>query len=453
VVTYLPAFRTWYQNDDRLQSPSFIGSGLPLEETIKSPLDQFHTEELRVASKDNASFQWQAGAFYYRNQLHTIDNNFLASQSNAELVSESFTDDQKDTRDLGFFGETTFSPISSLRATIGARYDATRVETSETFFNNPYSFCGTGAAFLLNIPPGLPPGIHCTGVSQANVPAPPGSAINNVAVSFHNFNYKARLEYDLAPRNMVYGMISTGFRPGDVGIASTSPIPTVNIYAPNYVVAEKLTSYELGTKNRFLDDSLQINADVYYYDYGGFQTLYTPATSITPIFLAVPATNIGAELESLYRITTLDRVGLDYSYVESRFRDEPAVFAAALPQKVRALVPSTVTAYYEHEFKLPGGSTLRGRIDGQYFSPHRTSNLQSAQLAVGDDQYVKVGSQAIGNLSGTWSAKDGHLSVTGYVRNFTNERYTTYTYAANPTSFNVDWSDPRIYGAIVSAHF
>ena len=60
---------------------------------------------------------------------------------------------------------------------------------------------------------------------------PPGSSINDVTVTFHNFNYKARLEYDLAPRNMVYGMVSTGFRPGDVGIAS--PIATVRLYSPN----------------------------------------------------------------------------------------------------------------------------------------------------------------------------------------------------------------------------
>ena len=87
VVTYQPTFRTWYQNDDRLQSPSFIGSGLPLEETIDSPLDQFHTEELRVASKDSGPIQWQGGAFYYQNQLHTIDNNFLATPSNTQIVS------------------------------------------------------------------------------------------------------------------------------------------------------------------------------------------------------------------------------------------------------------------------------------------------------------------------------------------------------------------------------
>jgi len=447
LVTYQPAFRTWYQNDDRLQTPNFIGSNTPLEQTIQTPLDQFHTEELRIASKDTA-VGWQAGAFYYRNHLHTSDNTFLATPSNSVLASQAVTDDKKDTKDLGFFGETTFSPIKSLRATIGVRYDTTTVETGEYFFNNPFAFCGTFAANS----PGfmLPPGVSCVGPGQANVPAPPGSSINNVGLTFHNFNYKARIEYDLAPQNMLYGMISTGFKPGDAGIYS----PGTGVYAPNILSAEKLTSYELGSKNRFLDDSLQVNADVYYYDYSGFQTTYrVHALDITPIPVAVPATNIGVELESIYKVTPFDRFGLNYSYVESRWKNEPAPYEAAFPQKVRALIPNTATAYYEHVFKLPGGSTLMARIDGQYYSSHLTDNLHADLLALGQEQYVEAGSQAIGNLSATWSAQNDHLSIGAYMRNFTNARYTTYTFSGSEQSYLSDWNDPRIYGVILSAHY
>ena len=447
VLTYQPAFRTWYQNDDLLQTANFIGSNTPLEQTIQTPLDQFHTEELRLASKDTA-IGWQVGVNYYRNQLHTADNTFLATPANTELASLAVTNDQKDTKDLGVFGETTFTPTPGLRATLGVRYDSTKVVTSEYFFNNPFAFCGTFAVFA----PGfmLPPGITCTGPGQANVPPPPGSSINDVGVTFHNFNYKARVEYDLGPQNMVYGMISTGFKPGDVGIYT----PGQGVYAPNILSAEKLTSFEIGSKNRFLDDSLQVNGAVYYYDYAGFQTTYrVHAIDISPIPVAVPARNFGVEVESLYRVTALDRVGLNYSYVESRWADEPAPFAAAYPQKDRALIPSTVTAFYEHTFKFSGGSSLLARIDGQYYSPHLTDNLHADSLALGLEQYVRAGSQTIGNLSGTWLAESGHLSVTGYVRNFTNQRYTTYTFQGSEQSFGADWSDPRIYGVILSAHF
>jgi outer membrane receptor protein involved in Fe transport len=75
LVTYEPAFRTWYQNDNRLQNPISLGAACPSNRVIQTPLDQFHTQELRLASKDTP-VGWQVGAFYYRNQLHTIDNTY-----------------------------------------------------------------------------------------------------------------------------------------------------------------------------------------------------------------------------------------------------------------------------------------------------------------------------------------------------------------------------------------
>jgi outer membrane receptor protein involved in Fe transport len=64
-----------------------------------------------------------------------------------------------------------------------------------------------------------------------------------------------------------------------------------------------------------------------------------------------------------------------------------------------------------------------------------------------------MGAETLGNLSATWAAANKRLSVTAYARNFTNARYITYTYQGNPNSYVVDWNDPRIYGAMVSAHF
>ena len=445
VLTYQPTFRDWYQDDNKLQTNNFLETDDPLKQKILTPLDQFHTEELRLASK-NTPVGWQVGTFYYRDKLGTSNDIYLGVPG--DPVAFSNTANHKDTRDLGFYGEMTFSPISSTRLTLGARYDSTRVLTSENYFNNPYAFCGTALQPTLR----LPPGVTCVSAGTANVPPPPGSSLNGVALNFSNFNYKARLEYDLAPRNMVYGMVSTGFRPGDASIVTSVTAP--GGYAPNYLASEKLTSYELGSKNRFLNDSLQLNASVYYYDYQGFQTSYTVnAYDFNTIPVTVPATNVGGELEAIYQLTTLDRFGLNYSYVESRWKDEPVAFETAYPQKDRALVPTTVTAYYEHRFNLPGGSTLRTRIDGEYLSPHRSIDLHEQLLAAGREPYAQMGTEIIGNLSATWTARNNHLSVTAYARNFSNQRYITYTYQGDPNSYVVDWNDPRIYGAIVSTSF
>jgi len=70
-----------------------------------------------------------------------------------------------------------------------------------------------------------------------------------------------------------------------------------------------LDSIEAAPKNRFFEDSLQINADVYYYNYRGFQTSYVsnPFAINNSVNVTVPAYYIGGELEALYRLTAHDR--------------------------------------------------------------------------------------------------------------------------------------------------
>jgi iron complex outermembrane receptor protein len=442
-ITYLPTFRDWYQNDHLLVAASFIGSGDPLHQTLQTPRDNFETQELRFSSKDDSAVKWQAGAVYYRNTLTKLNNDFLVTPSGGPAPVLSNTNDEKATRDAGLFAETTIPMSEASRVTLGARYDDTQVVVSESYYDDIFALCGT---FLQATLPPFPPGVMCTGVAQANVPSPPAASINDVVLTYHNFNYKVRFEQDLTQKNMVYEMVSTGFRPGDVGITNR---------APNILGVEKLTSYELGSKNRFFNDSLQINADVYYYDYHGFQTSYVtnPFTINNSISVTVPAYFIGGELEALYQLTMHDRIGLNYDYVESSWYEKPPGFAEYQPEKVRALIPDTVTANYEHGFDLPGGSTLSARIDGKYTSPHLAANLQLTYLQLGFQPYVQEGARTVGNLSANWASNGGRVAVSAYVRNFTNRQYINYSANGTPNTLNVGWTDPRTYGALVYVRF
>jgi hypothetical protein len=169
--------------------------------------------------------------------------------------------------------------------------------------------------------------------------------------------------------------------------------------------------------------------------------------------LTVPAKNLGAELELLYRMTAHDRLGFNYNYTESKWYDKPAGFAAAQTETKRAVTPSVVTANYEHVFNMSGGSTLSARIDGRYEAAHLTRNLHVDYLRIGYDQYVHQGKRTTGNLSAAWANNGGRYSVAAYVRNFTNVKYTSYIVGIDPTSLFTNYSDPRTYGALVSARF
>jgi hypothetical protein len=101
-----------------------------------------------------------------------------------------------------------------------------------------------------------------------------------------------------------------GFRPGSAGVAER---------VPSILTAEKLTSIEVCSKNRLLDDSPQLNAGLYRCNHQGFQTFDAPDTASSAgganvgntVRRTVPAGNAGAELELLYRLTAHDRIGLN----------------------------------------------------------------------------------------------------------------------------------------------
>ncbi|EIZ80906.1 TonB-dependent receptor [Novosphingobium sp. Rr 2-17] len=451
LVTYLPAYRTWTQNDYYLQSGNFIGSGAQLQQIIQTPKDTFHTQELRIASNGDSALKWQFGAFYYDNKLRTSNRNFLADANNNEIALQTETSDEKDTKNIGVFAESTYEFSPSTRVTLGARYDYTKVTVSEYSFENAYSLCGTAVEF--SILAYLPAGVVCTGPGQANVAPPPGSSLDNYKVSFHNFNYKARIEHDLSLRNMVYASVSTGFRPGDAGI-SQGVAKTVD--------AEKLTAFEIGSKNRFLGNSLQFNFAAFYYIYEGFQTTFNIndpnnpadyASFTNSVRTTVPARNYGGELELLYQPSTHDRLTLNYNYLQSRWVNKPADFAAAQPETKRAITPHTITASYQHTFDVSGGGTIAARIDGKFESAHLTQNLHADLIDIDFERYVHVGDRLVGNAQVTFMTEDKRYSLTAYVRNFTNAKYPTYVVGADINAMDVNYIDPRIFGIVASARF
>jgi outer membrane receptor protein involved in Fe transport len=438
-LTYLPAYRSWTQNDTSINVNMF-NTGLNSRTTQKTPKDDFWTHEFRISNNNDGGFKWQTGVFYYDNNLANSVRAQFETTAGVPGAITTQSSDTRATRNIGVFAETTIPLRDSLRLTLGGRYDDTQVLVGETLYQDAFQLCGNGIG--VRFP--LPPGVVCTGVGTASVPSPAATTISGVKLHFNEFSYKARLEYDVTPKNMLYGMISTAYRPGDAGIQNGAPF---------FLADQKLTSIEVGSKNRFFNDSLQVNASLFHYDYQGFQVLYQTDIFVPISFVntTVPATNIGAELEILYRLTQHDRIGLDVSYVESRWYNKSAGFQAAYPLMKRELTPYTINGNYTHVFNLPGGSILSARIDGQYQAAHQAEDLQAQYLNIGFAQYEHREAELIGNLSAVWST--GRYSLSAYVRNFTGQQYKLYTVSTNLTRVALDWSDPRTFGAKLAVHF
>ncbi len=394
-LTYLPSLRDWIMHGTVYSSPA---PGATLTNVQATPYDQFHTEELRLSSNPGSLFKWQTGVFYYDNDVRATVNLSVGGPAfppGGVLLQNSVTSPHT-TTNTGLFAEVGVPLTGGLSVTAGARYDHTKVVTGET---NSTGLGPGGSLVLL-----------------------PGDGTRY----FNNTTYKLRLEDSLTTSNLLYASVSSAFLPGDVAI-STGSTGTLSVTPYQ---AETLTAFEVGSKNRFLDDRLQANGAVFYYRYGGYQQSVQTGFVPPGIFLFTnansPATMSGAELELLFQPDRSDRFGLNATYLDPRYHDKPAVFAQGVAQSTIPGIPTfTVDPSYSHVFAFGDSQSITVQADALYNSSYDVYAITSNVASQGGENYIKSGSHVVANLSASWAfAAKGSLTV--WARNVTNEQFNNY---------------------------
>ncbi len=198
------------------------------------------------------------------------------------------------------FAQGTFHASDVLRATLGLRYNYDRfTSVNETLFDI------------------FAPASHQTTDAKA-------------------VTGKAEIDYDLAARSMLYASVSRGYKPGGVSNNSTPALVPLT-FEPEFVWA-----YELGSKNRFLDNRVTLNAAAFYYSYKNLQYQEEDPVPYQGGVANIPESRIwGAEAEVSWQLapslrldanaTTLDgeMVG-DYFALDPSRAHDATLSAAAL---------------------------------------------------------------------------------------------------------------------------
>lgn len=445
-ATYIPTFRrTYYEPSIAYAGPPGSPVGINPSE---NPLDQTFTQEARLASNPGSKLSWIGGVFYY-NYVYKNDIYLRWINSGAIAFDNS---QRKLTQDTGVFGEATYPLLDTLRLNAGLRYDYTEVQHSEVGENNEThcQYCAPGTPQApFNPMFGLPEDLSYLTLSPTQ-----GES------TFNDITYKVRLEYDLAPTNMVYALASSGYLPGDVQVSSHN---NGSLFADQYN-QETLNAFEIGSKNRFLDNRLQLNGSVYYYLYSGYQQNAQPQPNIpgtANIIIEAPARMYGLDFEAIYLITPVDRFNVNLGAIKAEFTgnplttdtvdDESGYFRTFVYQKnITGISPFTLSPAYEHTFLLPDGSSILGRADmtltaGYDETPLNLLGLVTGLTAAQSLPYTHVGTQILGNLAVTWTSADSKYSVGGFVRNLGNDIYPTGLYIDTGVAAGVP-SIGRTYG-------
>jgi iron complex outermembrane receptor protein len=252
---------------------------------------------------------------------------------------------------------------------------------------------------------------------------------------WRNLDYKLGVERDIGAHSLAYLQVTTGYRPGGV---YEPQLGSFKSYDP-----ERLKSYELGVKSRWLDERLQVNADVFSYDYRDFQGAGVQSNNSTGAVIFVyqnaPGANAsGVELETMYLPGVHDRVELSLAWLTTQFK--PGFINNGVDYSGSTLENAprgSGSARYEHTWPV---------VRGQLAVSAEVIGKTAYFLAYSQQGYSGQPGYCLVNLGSSYQTNDGRWQFTGWLRNAGNYAVRT-AYITTPAAGDfLVISPPRTFG-------
>jgi iron complex outermembrane receptor protein len=142
----------------------------------------------------------------------------------------------------------------------------------------------------------------------------------HVSDRFYFFAPRAALEWNVTADNMLFFTVAKGEKTGGF---NNTPDPSQVVYD-----AENNWTYEIGSKNTFLDNSVILNASLYYVDWKDIQGPVTASSSasssgytVNPIANIGSGDNVGFEVDGMWNITSNWSIDGGVSFSDPKFKD------------------------------------------------------------------------------------------------------------------------------------
>eukprot|EP01037_Dinobryon_pediforme_P012148 gene12148-12234_t len=386
--------------------------------------------EARISNDANATVFVQAGYFHFQ-EVNALTSGLyndamqfpfspggpLAALSQAGKYGILFQYPSVYDRSDAVFGYLAWKVSDALKLSVGAR--------------NTWDHKTRQGTATLNLAALASPFIP----AFANPPPTPGDG----NISEHKATFHIGLDYTVAPHSLLYAKFDTGYKPG--GFNSNGSAPSVPYGS------ETVSTFEIGSKNRFLDSRLQFNVDAFYSDYKGYQaSQFTQALNGAAGVQNIGNAKIyGAEMQ----VVALFGTGGQFDVNAAALHTELGSGLAAVNGTTNATVviggnklpnaPAlSFTTGVQQDLAFPGGK-LTARIEGKYSSSFYYSIFNSAD--------ARSWAYMTGNATLSYTPEHGGWKIQAYVRNFTDKLVLAHA-SENPTGNvnNYEFQPPRTFG-------
>ncbi len=371
-----------------------------------------NTAEMRLASPSGRALEYVGGLYYFHEDKHGGTGAYADLSSSVQPFQIRILGQETDAG--AAFGQVNYSPLEPLHLTLGLRYNYDHKRASSL------------------------------------VLAPPATVFYQPPESDHwtRLTWKASVSYDVAPTNLVFATISTGYKSGTFAYG---PTPRVD--------PQDVTSYEIGSKNRFFDDRLQLNLNLYYSDYLSLEQPYTTPIPGTTLFL-ISVTNTGgaivsgADFEADWLASRQDRFRARVNYLRARYRNFDLTPFGGIDYSGRPMSntpPWAMNVGYTRSWRGWDG-TLDFSIDAQYRSERGISAAGSYDAA---DQPYRQEASSVLDLGLKYAPFSGRWNLTAYANNLLDEVYFSQANYNVQRGYNVyaQIAPPRTFGLILGLNF
>ena len=323
------------------------------------------------------------------------------------------------------FGQVGYDFTQQLNLTVGLR------QGNETLSGSAGTYFGT--------------------IAGAIIPAP---AMTYREAEFKATTGSANVSYKFTPEIVAYVVYAKGNSPG--GFNNGAFAAAQYNYTPQQVDA-----YEVGVKAQLLNRRLQLNAALFdntYSDLHLTQNTFVSGALVSRITNAGQARGRGLDLDAVGMLSKEWRVGLQYTYANSKITRYDLLPAPALQVDftgaplVRSPKHSANASVTWRSMIGPGRLSLTAE---ESYSSSYTNDYQGLPATATIPQRLalyRTPGYATTNINGNYSWGDWVLS--GYVRNVGNRQYIASVLAFDAVSYPQELpGEPRTYGFSLKYQF
>jgi iron complex outermembrane receptor protein len=401
-----------------------------------------YTQELRVSQSSNR-YNWVAGAYFLHEDLRQNQNlnalldydkffgpgsGDLANNGNdvTQLIPYRYFGDNKQITDAyAAFGQGEYKITDRLKFILGGRYTK---EVRSFHYDSEAQYQVGGIDHFGPLQPIIDTTRH----------------LNNQA-----FNYRVGLNYTPRQDFMLYATVASGFKSGDFNGGFLSNDSATAAAQVNPVKPEKVTTYEVGLKSRFLDRKLTFNLSLYYNDYRDLQLFAflneqvgSSIQVVNTLASAKKARTYGADIEidahPIHNLSLGAQIGLLNSKLVKYTGVDPELFEG------RQLVfAPRISAFLTADYRIPMGD------NALTLSANASFKSKQQLTSTADPIYAGFSQQSAYWLEGARVAYDiKNLELAGFVANLSNKHYTSTSFnAIEPFGFlELVVGEPRTYG-------